>query len=326
MPVRSLAALVALTLSACATPERLALVPSAAARLADEAPPALREPPPPPEVAPLPREVVKGDALRRRLVRFVSDAQAERAAALPGDAMSSVQLARWESVQTDVERFLCEETSADDLSAVRALLQAVLELDVRAYEDVPEPLLGGLETRLAELEVRFRLASPGTLRPGGFRWPLSAVRVTSRFGKRFHPIQRRWKLHSGVDLAADPNEPVLSAGAGMVVRAGWTAGYGYEVEVQHGDGLLTRYSHLASPLVLEGTSVQSGDAVGLAGRTGTATGVHLHFEFVRGGVPRDPLKDFQKLVGKAAPRIVILAPQRTRTRKGQPGYAEEPGA
>ena len=143
MPVRSLAALVALTLSACATPERLALASSPASRLADEHPPEMRAPPPPPEVAPLRPEAVSGEALRQRLVRFVSDAQAERAAALPGDAMSSVQLARWESVQTDVERFLTQETTADDLSAVRALLQAALELDVRAYEDVPEPLFGG---------------------------------------------------------------------------------------------------------------------------------------------------------------------------------------
>jgi murein DD-endopeptidase MepM/ murein hydrolase activator NlpD len=326
MPVRSLAALVALTLCACATPERLSVAASPASRLSEEPLPEMRQPPPPPEVASLAPETVSGEVLRQRLVRFVSDAQAERAAALPGDAMSSVQLARWESVETDVERFLAQETAADDLSAVRALLQAVLELDVRAYQDVPEPLLSGLEARLAVLEVRFRLASPGTLRPGGFRWPLSTVRVTSRFGKRFHPIQRRWKLHSGVDLAADPNEPVLSAGAGMVVRAGWTSGYGYEVEIQHSDGLLTRYSHLASTLVLEGTSVQPGDALGLAGRTGTATGVHLHFEFVRAGVPRDPLKDFLKLVGSAAPKVVILAPQRAHAKKGKDGRAEEPGA
>lgn len=326
MPLRPLFALLALTLSACATTAPLALVPSPAARLADEVAPPLTAPPAPPPVEPLAVEAVSGEVLRQRLVRFVSDAQAARAVALPGDAMSSVQLARWESVQTDVERFLGGETSADDLSAVRALVQAVLDLDERAYEGLPEPLLQGLQARLAALDGRFRLASPGTLRPGGFRWPLSSVRVTSRFGKRFHPIQRRWKLHLGVDLAADPNEPVLAAGAGMVVRAGWTGGYGYEVEIQHVDGLLTRYSHLASTLVLEGTPVQSGDALGLAGRTGTATGVHLHFEFVRGGTPRDPLKEFRKLVGAAAPKVVILAPQRLHPKRGKDAHAEEPGA
>jgi len=329
MHLRPLAPLLVLTLCACATSGGVgpALVSSAATKLGEEAASPLTAAPPPPSVEPLGPEAVSGETLRRRLVRFVSDAQAARAAALPGDVMSSVQLARWESVQTDVERFLSREASADDISAVRALMQAVLDLDMRAYEDVPEPLLQGLEARLATLQTRFLLASPGTIRPGGYRWPLSSVLVTSRFGKRFHPIQRRWRLHSGVDLAADPNEPVLSAGSGMVVRAGWTSGYGYEVEIQHPDGLMTRYSHLTSTLVLEGTPVQSGDAVGLAGRTGTATGVHLHFEFVRAGVPRDPLKDFRTLVGTPAPKVVILAPsQRSRTKKGKDAHPEEPGA
>jgi murein DD-endopeptidase MepM/ murein hydrolase activator NlpD len=327
MLFRSLSPLLAL-LCACATSGGVApLTRGPAARLGDDAVPELIAAPPPPPVEPLAQEAVSGETLRQHLVRFVSDAQAARAAALPGDAMSSVQLARWEWVQTDVERFLAQAASADDLSAVRALLQAVLDLDMRAYQEVPEPLLQGLESRLAALEARFLLASPGTIRPGGYRWPLSSVRVTSRFGKRFHPIQRRWRLHAGVDLAADPNEPVLSAGAGMVVRAGWTSGYGYEVEIQHADGLMTRYSHLASTLVLEGTPVQSGDAVGLAGRTGTATGVHLHFEFVRAGVPRDPLKEFRKLVGVPAAKVVLVAPpQRLRTKKGKDAHAEEPGA
>jgi murein DD-endopeptidase MepM/ murein hydrolase activator NlpD len=325
MRVRPLSTLLALTLGACATTERVSLTSGAASRLRDEEAPALTAAPPPPKVEPLAQEAVSGETLRRRLVRFVSDAQSARAAALPGDAMPSAQLARWEWVETDVEHFLGHATSADDLSAVRALVQAVLDLDVRAYRDLPEPLLLGLETRLAALDARFLLASPGTLHPGGFRWPLSSVRVTSRFGKRFHPIQRRWKLHAGVDLAADPNEPVLAAGAGMVVRAGWTAGYGYEVEIQHVDGLLTRYSHLTSTLVLEGTPVQSGDALGLAGRTGTATGVHLHFEFVRSGVARDPLKEFRKLVGTPAPKVVIVAP-RPRAKKGKDTSGEEPGA
>ncbi|MGO9831148.1 MAG: M23 family metallopeptidase [Myxococcaceae bacterium] len=323
------ATLLALGLAGCATAplSPLPLTTTPAARLGEETPPSETPPPPPPAVEALALEPLPGDILRARLVRFAAEADAARAAALPGDAMSSAQLARWECMQTDVERFLARPASADDLSAVRALLQAVLELDGRAYRDVPEALLEGLQARLAVLEARFALASPGSVRPGGYRWPLSTVRVTSRFGKRFHPIQRRWKLHAGVDLAADPNEPVLAAGAGMVVRAGWTAGYGYEVEIQHSDGRLTRYSHLASTLVLEGTPVQAGDALGLAGRTGTATGVHLHFEYVRGGVPRDPLKEFRKLVASPAPNVVILAPAlHPRGKKGQGVSADEPGA
>ncbi len=320
------ATLLALGLAGCATAPLAALPLTPAARLGEETSQLETPPPPPPEREALALAPMPGDILRAHLVRFAADAEAARAAALPGDAMSSAQLARWECVQTEVEGFLTGPATADDFSAVRALVQAVLELDVQAYRDVPEPLLEGVHARLAVLDARFAVASPESVRPGGYRWPLSSVRVTSRFGKRFHPIQRRWKLHSGVDLAAGPNEPVLAAGAGMVVRAGWTAGYGYEVEIQHSDGRMTRYSHLASTLVLEGTPVQPGDALGLAGRTGTATGVHLHFEYVRAGVPRDPLKEFRKLVASPAPNVVILAPApHTKGKKGH-SVSDEPGA
>jgi murein DD-endopeptidase MepM/ murein hydrolase activator NlpD len=324
MPIRLPATLLGLALLGCATTQQASLATSDAAKLRDVPPPRVSAVPPPPEVDPLPVETVSGDVLRQRLLLFASEAQAARAAALPGDAMSSAQLARWEWAQTQVECFLKAETSADDVSAVRALLQAVLDLDARTYQPLSAPLVEGLDMRFADLDARFSEASPEGLHRGGYRWPLSTVRVTSPFGRRFHPIQRRWKLHSGVDLAADANEPVLAAATGMVVRAGWTPGYGYEVELQHAGGLMTRYSHLASPLVLEGTAVQAGDPLGLAGKTGTATGVHLHFEFVRGGVPRDPLKEFAKLVGAASPKVVVLTP-RSRGKKKET-HAEEPGA
>jgi murein DD-endopeptidase MepM/ murein hydrolase activator NlpD len=330
MRARTLPLALAVAFLGCASAPPLGagggMAPSAARLRADEdaAPPL---PPLPPEPERAASEAVSAEALRHQLVQFVAEAQLARGAALPGDAMPNAQLVRWERVQTDVERFLAGEASADDFSAVRALMQGVLDMDIRTYQEVPEPLLAGIDARLARLEARFSEASHTTLHRGGYRWPLSTVCVTSRFGKRLHPIKRRWRLHSGVDLAADANEPVLAAGSGMVVRAGWNAGYGYEVEIQHADGLMTRYSHLTAPLVLEGTPVQSGDALGLAGRTGTATGVHLHFEFLRAGVPRDPLKEFRKLVGAPAPRVVILAPQHHRAqRKGEDLHAAEPGA
>ena len=329
MRLGSLATLLTSGLIGCATVASAPppVSPTGAARLTEEAPVLLSAAPPPPEVAPPPPEPVAGPVLREHLVRFVAEAQVARTAALPGDAMPSAQLLAWERVVTEVEGFLATAASADDVSAVRALLQAVLEMDARAYREVPEPLRACVQARLSTLEARFLLASPGTVRATGYRWPLSSVRVTSRFGKRLHPIKRRWRLHTGVDLAAETDEPVLAAGAGMVVRAGWTDGYGYEVEIQHAEGLATRYSHLASPLVLEGTSVQPGDALGLAGRSGSATGVHLHFEFLRGGVPRDPLKEFKKLVVAPAPKVVILAPTpRSRGKKGKDVHPEEPGA
>jgi murein DD-endopeptidase MepM/ murein hydrolase activator NlpD len=332
MPSRAAAAALTLALAAvgCAGPQAV-VGPRAgqgAARLGPlEDGPRVSPPPLAPEVEPVQSAAVSGDTLRSRLVRFASESHQARSAALVGDPVPVAQVARWEEVQTEVVRFLAGSATADDVSAVRALLRSVLDLDARVYEKLPGTLLEGVERRLAALDERFAAMNPAPARPGGYRWPLPTVRVTSRFGKRLHPIKGRWRLHTGVDLSAEAGEPVLAAGLGIVVRAGWNAGNGFEVEVQHPDGLLTRYSHLAAPLVLAWTSVQAGDPLGVAGRTGTATGVHLHFEFVRGGVPRDPLREFRKLVAAPAPRVVILAPQRHRAaQKGQAEHGVDPGA
>ena len=331
MPPRAAAAALVLALVGCAAP-KAAVAPGAVgsspARLGPhEEEPRLSAPPLPPDVDPVRATAVSGETLRLHLVRFASESHAARSASLVGDPVPTAQLARWEEVQTEVVRFLAGAATADDVSAVRALLRSVLDLDLRVYQGLPEPLVAGLEQRLAALDERFLAVNPIAARPTGYRWPLPTVRVTSRFGARLHPIKGRWRPHTGIDLAAEAGEPVLAAGSGIVVRAGWNAGNGFEVEIQHADGLLTRYSHLAAPLVLAWTSVQPGDPLGVAGRTGTATGVHLHFEFVRGGVPRDPLREFRKLVANPAPRVVILAPQRHRTaQKGRGPPAPGPGA
>jgi murein DD-endopeptidase MepM/ murein hydrolase activator NlpD len=112
-------------------------------------------------------------------------------------------------------------------------------------------------------------------------------------------------------LVAERNQPVVAAAAGTVVRAGWMHGYGYEVTVDHGDGRMTRYSHLARTLVYEGIHVARGMPLGLAGRTGTATGVHLHFEFWKDEVALDPLREFARLVGEDGPKPVVLGPTRS---------------
>jgi murein DD-endopeptidase MepM/ murein hydrolase activator NlpD len=133
-------------------------------------------------------------------------------------------------------------------------------------------------------------------------------------------------MHSGIDMAAERNQPVMAAGAGIVVRAGWMHGYGYEVTIDHGDGRMTRYSHLARTLVLEGTQVVKGMPLGLAGRTGTATGVHLHFEYWKDDVARDPMKDFQKLVGDQGQKPVVLSRPPKRPKTAVARKPEGPGA
>jgi murein DD-endopeptidase MepM/ murein hydrolase activator NlpD len=120
--------------------------------------------------------------------------------------------------------------------------------------------------------------------------PLSTTEhaTTSPFGWRRDPFTGATTYHRGVDLRAAYGEPIAAAGDGRVVFAGEQGGYGQTVVVEHGNGLRTRYAHLSAVLTEAGAEVKAGDAVGRAGRTGRATGTHLHFEVTRNGQPVDP--------------------------------------
>ena len=98
-----------------------------------------------------------------------------------------------------------------------------------------------------------------------------------------------WRRILAEALSARTGRAVGASGAGRVVRAGWAPGYGLLVEVRHGGGLVTRYSHLARVLCRPGDAVEAGQPVGLVGSTGRVTGPHLHFEVWQHGHPRDPL-------------------------------------
>jgi murein DD-endopeptidase MepM/ murein hydrolase activator NlpD len=114
--------------------------------------------------------------------------------------------------------------------------------------------------------------------------------VTSGFGTRIDPFVRQLAMHTGVDLRAESGEPVRAAAAGKVVQAERNGGYGLMVEVDHGNGLATRYAHLSAIDVREGTVVPAGAVLGRAGSTGRSTGPHLHYEVRASGEPVDPLR------------------------------------
>jgi murein DD-endopeptidase MepM/ murein hydrolase activator NlpD len=104
--------------------------------------------------------------------------------------------------------------------------------------------------------------------------------VTSAFGWRRHPITKEIKFHQGVDLRAAYGQEVQAAAPGKVVFSGDQGGYGATVVVEHADGTRTRYAHLSARLVKKGDEVGAGEALGRAGRSGRATGTHLHFEVI----------------------------------------------
>jgi murein DD-endopeptidase MepM/ murein hydrolase activator NlpD len=119
------------------------------------------------------------------------------------------------------------------------------------------------------------------------------VEMRSGFGMRYHPILRYARMHNGVDWAnGRVGTPVLAAGNGTVIKAGWDSGYGRRVEIQHANGYVTTYSHLASfaPRIQEGARVRQGQIIGAIGNSGLSTGPHLHYEVLVNDRHVDPMK------------------------------------
>jgi len=115
-------------------------------------------------------------------------------------------------------------------------------------------------------------------------------RLSSPFGYRIHPVTGKRKLHTGIDMAVPEGTPVYAAESGVVIVAQTWSGYGNTIVINHGNGLWTLYGHLkpGGILVEKGQTVKRGEKIGLVGKTGTATGYHLHFEVRKNGNPVDP--------------------------------------
>ena len=118
--------------------------------------------------------------------------------------------------------------------------------------------------------------------------PLRDTYVTSGFGNRIDPFLGTMAMHSGIDFAAATGTPVPAVAGGTVTEAGDSGGYGNMVEIDHGNGLSTRYGHLSRILVKAGDKVARGQEIAESGSTGRSTGPHLHYEIRRNGEPIDP--------------------------------------
>ncbi len=124
--------------------------------------------------------------------------------------------------------------------------------------------------------------------------PLDYFRISSRFsGRRFHPVQMRFKAHNGTDYAAPHGTPIKTTASGVVERTGYTAGNGNFVKVRHSSTYATQYLHMSKILVRNGQRVSQGQVIGKVGSTGLATGPHVCYRFWKNGVQVDPLR--QKL-------------------------------
>lgn len=150
-----------------------------------------------------------------------------------------------------------------------------MQLDDRSQQ------LGVLESLLLNRNLDKKVYPAG--RPVKSGW------ISSYYGTRRDPFSGSRARHEGVDFAGRDGAPIVSVGAGVVSWSAKRYGYGNMVEVNHGNGYVTRYAHNKANLVAVGDKVEKGQAIGLMGATGRATGPNLHFEVIHNGVAVDPL-------------------------------------
>ncbi|ELY2010231.1 peptidoglycan DD-metalloendopeptidase family protein [Flavobacterium psychrophilum] len=121
--------------------------------------------------------------------------------------------------------------------------------------------------------------------------PLKSVNITSKFSKsRFHPVELRWKAHSGTDYAAPTGTSIMTTASGVVEKSGYSIGNGNYVKVKHDKTYATQYLHMSRILVRRGQHVTQGQIIGKVGSTGLATGPHVCYRFWKNGVQVDALK------------------------------------
>ena len=193
----------------------------------------------------------------------------------------SRQLMKGDSFRFSFER----ETRSDGSTRSGRLLAAQLVNGGRALHAIWFAPGGDEPGDWYDLEGR-------SVRRAFLKKPLALAHISSGFtNRRFHPVLRTWRPHRGVDYAAGSGSPVEATGKGVVVRRGWSGGYGRVIDIRHANGFLTRYAHLSAWAggTAPGSRIDQGQVIGYVGMTGMATGPHLHYEMHRNGRPVDPL-------------------------------------
>ena len=171
-----------------------------------------------------------------------------------------------------------------------------------------------------------------SLRRAFLRYPVQFRRISGGFGRRYHPVLRRYRAHLGTDYAAVSGSPIRATADGVVRRSGRWGGYGIVVTIRHPKAIETRYAHMSRVAtgIRPGVRVTQGQTIGYVGMTGLATGPHVHYEFLKNGRQvdsrgvdlgdGDPVSDelrpeFEKakatlnaaLVGDSAPRPAVAS-------------------
>jgi len=301
--VQRLVALVVAAVSGCAAPR-----PPASA--APPVPPPV--PPPAAERAPMRptfegRRAVKKplEVATDRLLAAIEEETGVRPAGdgEPGEVSTRPRrVARgWGPERSELAHELIRSVDAREVGvrAVRRAL-AALEWDRLVggrWPEVDQVLVSEAVRRATEALPKAPVEVPDAEARVLLAWPVVGSRVTSGFGLRSDPLEPGTQFHAGVDLSAIEGQLVYAAAAGRVDFAGRRGGYGLHVELSHPGGLVTRYAHLDALVVSKGQRVTQGEPIAYAGKTGRATGPHLHFELWRDGRPLDPTTELPEAPG-----------------------------
>lgn len=227
------------------------------------------------------REIVAGD------IRLLDELKQERADYAAKKALYEQKQAEYSRLEADTKarKRALEDKVAQREQKLKVLAsdQKELEESLDALEEV-QKIISEAIRKLSNTSVDGMVSSRSEIH---MQWPVKG-RITSDFGNRYHPILHRWKLHTGIDIAAPSGTPIKAAERGVVMSAGYITGYGNTVIILHGAGVSTLYGHQSKIAVKKGDIVTKATVIGYVGSTGYSTGPHLHFEVMINGTPDNP--------------------------------------
>ena len=193
-----------------------------------------------------------------------------------------------------------QEAAKAELKSQEAEVDKALAI-IKSEEDKVQAAHNRLQAAANAMDEEIRkkeeeLAGSGNAVVGesGFIWPLKNDKIlTSFFGDRRHPVTGRRHNHTGIDIAAAGNTPIMTTKSGVVITSTYNDSYGNYVVVSHGNGQTTLYAHMKRRAVKVGQTVKQGQTVGYVGSTGSSTGNHLHYEIRVNGKRQDPLNYYR---------------------------------
>ncbi|MEO8344973.1 MAG: M23 family metallopeptidase [Betaproteobacteria bacterium] len=168
-------------------------------------------------------------------------------------------------------------------------------LSVREFSDLVEKLARQVDERSDQMSVLEALLVQDSANRKFLpsKYPIIEGWYSSNFGYRIDPFTGQQSMHEGIDFPAESGTSIVAAASGKVVYADWHAQYGKMIEIDHGNGLVSRYAHASTLLVKEGDLVLAGQRIASVGTTGRSTGPHLHFEVRLNGTPQNPARFLQ---------------------------------